>query len=245
MLEEDVGCSLNTGVVDCEIFHWVHREGGQRSAASEPGALVGPSRRCDGLRLCLRSHARPALTASRSVLPGLNAGAVDAAMAMASPVRGLRPWRAGRIFVVNVPKPAMETSSLLARLPPTAAKTAATIRSAEVLSRVTRHEYQYKTSGEYLDDWKQIADSAPGEANEASFTVTGLTGGTAYTFELRAVSADGNSTAAEDGPVTPSAILTPPTIDDVAVTSTPLLTSSVGSTPDTYGRGETIEVSVR
>ena len=111
-------------------------------------------------------------------------------------------------------------------------------------SGVTRHEYQYKTSGEYLDDWKQIADSAPGEANEASFTVTGLTGGTAYTFELRAVSAAGNSTAAEDGPVTPSAILTPPTIDDVAVTSTPLLTSSVGSTPDTYGRGETIEVSV-
>ena len=44
--------------------------------------------------------------------------------------------------------------------------------------------------------------------------------------------------------MTPSAILTPPTIDDVAVTSTPLLTSSVGSTPDTYGRGETIEVSV-
>ena len=111
-------------------------------------------------------------------------------------------------------------------------------------SGVTRHEYQYKTDGEYLDDWKQIADSAPGEANEASFTVTGLTGGTAYTFELRAVSADGNSTAAEDGPVTPSAILTPPTIDDVAVTSTPLLNSSGGSTPDTYGEGETIEVSV-
>ena len=72
-------------------------------------------------------------------------------------------------------------------------------------SGVTRHEYQYKTSGEYLDDWKQIADSAPGEANEASFTVTGLTGGTAHTFQLRAVSADGNSTAAEDGPVTPMA----------------------------------------
>ena len=111
-------------------------------------------------------------------------------------------------------------------------------------SGVTRHEYQYKTSGEYLDDWKQIADSAPGEANESSFTVTGLTGGTAYTFQLRAVSVDGNSTAAEDGPVTPSAILTPPTIDDVAVTSTPLLNSSGGSTPDTYGEGETIEVSV-
>ena len=111
-------------------------------------------------------------------------------------------------------------------------------------SGVTRHEYQYKTRGEYLDDWKQIADSAPGEANEASFTVTGLTGGTAHTFELRAVSAAGNSAAVEKGPVTPSATLTPPTIDSVAVTSTPLLTSPGGSTPDTYGRGETIEVSV-
>ncbi len=58
-------------------------------------------------------------------------------MAMASPVRGLRPWRAGRLFVVNVPQPAMETGSPLARLSPTATKTTATIRSAEVLSRVT------------------------------------------------------------------------------------------------------------
>ena len=37
---------------------------------------------------------------------------------------------------------------------------------------------------------------------------------------------------------------TPPTITDVAVTSTPLLTSSDGSTTHTYGVGETIEVSV-
>ena len=38
---------------------------------------------------------------------------------------------------------------------------------------------------------------------------------------------------------------TAPTIDRVAVTSTPVLTSSGGgSTPDTYGAGETIEVSV-
>ena len=37
---------------------------------------------------------------------------------------------------------------------------------------------------------------------------------------------------------------TPPTITDVAVTSTPLLTSTDGSTTHTYGVGETIEVSV-
>ena len=111
-------------------------------------------------------------------------------------------------------------------------------------SGVTRHEYRFKTDGGYPTMWEQIDDSAPGGANEASFTVTGLTGGTAHTFELRAVSAAGNSAAVEKGPVTPSATLTPPTIDSVAVTSTPLLTSPGGSTPDTYGRDETIEISV-
>ena len=33
------------------------------------------------------------MTASRRVLPALNAGAFEAEMAMLSPVRGLRPWR--------------------------------------------------------------------------------------------------------------------------------------------------------
>ena len=38
------------------------------------------------------------LTASRRVLPALNEGAFEAAMAMLSPVRGLRPWRARARF---------------------------------------------------------------------------------------------------------------------------------------------------
>ena len=55
---------------------------------------------------------------------------------------------------------------------------------------------------------------------------------------------------AEDGAPTQTYTVTvkraavPPTIDTVEVTSTPLLTSSGGSTPNTYGVGETIEVSV-
>ena len=70
-------------------------------------------------------------------------------------------------------------------------------------SGVTRHEYRFKTDGGYPEMWEQIADSAPGGANEASYTVTtGLTGGAAHTFELRAVSAAGDGAAAEDGPVT-------------------------------------------
>ena len=69
---------------------------------------------------------------------------------------------------------------------------------------ITRHEYRYKTTGDYLDDWTQIPDSGPGGANEAGYTVTGLTNDTAYTFQLRAVNADGDSAAAEAGPVTPT-----------------------------------------
>ena len=38
-------------------------------------------------------------TASRRVLPALNEGAFEGVIAMLSPVRGLRPWRAARDFV--------------------------------------------------------------------------------------------------------------------------------------------------
>ena len=84
-------------------------------------------------------------------------------------------------------------------------------------SGVTKHQYRQKTTGSY-GSWTDIPNSAEGEANEASHTVTGLTNGTAYTFELRAVKDTTNSEAAEAGPVTPSAV-TPGTC-----------------TPDTAGR---------
>ena len=70
-------------------------------------------------------------------------------------------------------------------------------------SGVTGHEYRYKTTGNYLENWTAIADSAVAGANEASFTVTMLTNGTQYTFQLRAVSAAGNGAEAEADPVTP------------------------------------------
>ena len=104
-------------------------------------------------------------------------------------------------------------------------------------SGVTHHEYRFKTDGSY-GGWTTIANSAPGETNAAGFTVTGLTNGTAHTFQLHAADADGNSAEATAMPVTPSATVTPPTIDSVAVTSTPILE------PDTYGEDETIEISV-
>ena len=41
----------------------------------------------------------------------MNSGALEAAMAMLSPVCGLRLWRAPRVFVVKASKPGMTTLS--------------------------------------------------------------------------------------------------------------------------------------
>ena len=71
-------------------------------------------------------------------------------------------------------------------------------------SGVTGHEFRYKTDGDYPEEWTAIANSAPDEANEGSFTVTMLTNEVAHTFELHAVNAAGAGDAAEAGPVTPT-----------------------------------------
>ena len=84
---------------------------------------------------------------------------------------------------------------------------------------ITRHEYQYKTDGDYPDDWKQIANSAPGGANEAGFTVTGLTNGTAYTFQLRAANPVNQSGEATSEEVTPVDTI-PPTLSSAEVPRT-------------------------
>ena len=72
-------------------------------------------------------------------------------------------------------------------------------------ANITRHEYRFKTGGgSYPTTWTQIAMSAPGGTNQASYTVTGLTNEIAHTFELRAWNDSGGSAAVEDGPVTPT-----------------------------------------
>ena len=72
-------------------------------------------------------------------------------------------------------------------------------------SGVTRHEYRQKEgTGSYPANFTQIADSGVGGANEDGFTVTGLTNEVVHTFQLRAVDASGDGTAAEAGPVTPT-----------------------------------------
>ncbi len=71
-------------------------------------------------------------------------------------------------------------------------------------SGVTRHEYQYKEGTGAYKGWERIANSGVDGANEAGFTVTGLTNEVLHTFQLRAVNAQGESTAAEADAVTPT-----------------------------------------
>ncbi len=69
---------------------------------------------------------------------------------------------------------------------------------------IARHEYRFKTTGDYPAAWTGIEESAPGGLHEDWVVVTGLTNDVAYTFELRTVNAGGDaSTAVEAGPATP------------------------------------------
>ena len=70
---------------------------------------------------------------------------------------------------------------------------------------IARHEYRFKTTGDYPAAWTAIEESAPGGLHEDWVVVAGLTNDVAYTFQLRTVNAGGDaSTAAEAGPATPT-----------------------------------------
>ena len=72
-------------------------------------------------------------------------------------------------------------------------------------SGVTRHEYRQKEgTASYPANFTQIPNSGEGGANEAGYTVTGLTNETVYTFELRLVVGTTEGTASESDPVTPT-----------------------------------------
>ena len=84
-------------------------------------------------------------------------------------------------------------------------------------SAITRYEYRYKTTGNYPSTWTQVADGPDADtsaANERRVTVSGLTNGTEYSFELRAVNGAGNGPAWQ-AEATPNA---PPTASDRTIT---------------------------
>ena len=92
-------------------------------------------------------------------------------------------------------------------------------------SDITGHRYRQKTRGAF-GEWEDIPNSAPTEASATSYTVTGLTNGVEYTFQVQAVNATGAGPASNEASATPTgADLTPPTlvgatVDGAAVTLT-------------------------
>ena len=70
---------------------------------------------------------------------------LEAGMVRLLPAYGLRPKRAGRLFVVNVPKPAIRTSSSFVRASLIAANTASTAPSAADFTQphLTGHTTNY------------------------------------------------------------------------------------------------------
>ena len=85
-------------------------------------------------------------TAVLSILLALNAGTVASGICRASPVRGLRPLRAIRRFVVNLPKPTIVTSSPSASASPTTSNTASTASSEAKWLRLVRFATRLATS---------------------------------------------------------------------------------------------------
>ena len=77
-------------------------------------------------------------------------------------------------------------------------------------SAITKHQYRQKAGGGSYGSWTDIATSAAGETNATSYTVTGLTNGTAYTFQVRAVNAVGDGAASGEASATPMAAATAP-----------------------------------
>ena len=69
---------------------------------------------------------------------------------------------------------------------------------------VTGYQYRQKTTGGF-GTWEDIEESAPGEANAASFVVTSLMNGTSYTFEVQARNEEGESGPSNQAHATPVA----------------------------------------
>ena len=99
---------------------------------------------------------------------------------------------------------------------------------------ITGYNLQYKVNT--ASNWEDFTLTT---GTAVTATVTGLTASTSYQVRVRAVNGETPSdwSDASDA-VSTNAAGTAPTIDDVDVTSTPVLET------DTYGAGETIEVSV-
>ena len=108
-------------------------------------------------------------------------------------------------------------------------------------SPITGHQYTRDGGA----TWTDIPDSAPGEANAASFTVAGLTNGAAYTFQVRAVNGVGEGAASPSASATPDS---PPVFDApsyaFSVPESATTTASVGTVSATDSADDMVTYSI-
>ena len=105
---------------------------------------------------------------------------------------------------------------------------------------VGRYEYQQKTATGAYGAWTPIPGSGP---STTSHTVTGLTGGTAYVFRVRAVNSTGNGAASTEARATPAVerLVWAKTEKEVADAITAARNAGYGA-DRTFTAGETVEV---
>ena len=72
-------------------------------------------------------------------------------------------------------------------------------------SEVTGHQYRLQDDRRVREAWQDIELSAEGEANATSYPVTSLMNDTAYTFEVQARNAEGDSGPSNQAIATPVA----------------------------------------
>ena len=106
-------------------------------------------------------------------------------------------------------------------------------------SAITGYKIEVSTDGSTWTD--RVADTG---SPDTSYSHTGLAAGDTRHYRVSAINGAGTSDPSDAVSTNTETTTTTPTIDSVAVTSTPMLTSSGGSTPDTYGAGEDIEFTV-
>ena len=71
---------------------------------------------------------------------------------------------------------------------------------------ITGYEYSQKEEDGSFGEWTPIDNSAPGDANETSYTVTGLTNGETYEFRVRAVNSVGPGAESKPARATPATV---------------------------------------